>query len=138
MPVWKIFNINKQMSPWMLTFAVFEFLDGHNLICFLQQIKRRGCIRGLCPQSKHFVILTEMVKIKWLLLYGLQNFQLPSESSQSMRNINQYEEIIELMPFYFQIGFKIVISYFQAQPLSSGYPLTLNLNEISRQRSYQS
>lgn len=50
-----------------------------------------------------------------------------------MRNINQYEEIIELIPFYFQIGFKIVISYFQAQPLSSGYPLTLNLNEISRQ-----
>ena len=74
MPVWKIFNINKYMSPWMLTFAVFEFLDGHNLICFLQQIKRRGCIRGLCPQSKHFVILTEMVKIKWLLLYGLRNF----------------------------------------------------------------
>lgn len=138
MPVWKIFNLNKQMSPWMLTFAVFEFLDGHNLVCFLQQIKRRGCIRGLCPQSKHFFILIEMIKIKWLLLYGLQNFQLPSESSQSMRNINQYEEIIELMPFYFQIGFKIVISYFQAQHLSSGYPLTSKLNEISRQRSYQS
>lgn len=130
MPVWKIFNINKYMSPWMLTFAVFEFLDGHNLICFLQQIKKRGCIRGLCPQSKHFFILIEMIKIKWLLLYGskfLAAFRVFSEHEKYKPVWGNHRINTSLLSNWIQDCHKLLSSPTSFQWLPSNFKPKWNL-----------